>query len=232
MVFKLFIALVLLMNFSLSEEFSPAQYSYLVQKGEKIALKLCDKEKLATIQTKELNATLQQIDNLQPCIALNKPYKEALAYFLLSQNHHHNDNVSNLIHPIEVPPHSKCPVCGMFVSKYPKWSALMEIDDKKLYFDGVKDMMKYYIFDADFPYNRDNITTLHVTDFYTLQAINAKEAFYVMDSNVYGPMGNELIPFITQQSAQNFMHDHQGQRILKFNDITPKIIMRLDGIDY
>lgn len=225
MLLKLFIALVLLMNFLISEELSPAQYTQLVQKGEKIALKLCDKEKLSTIQTKELNATLQQIDAIGPCIALNKPYKKALAYFLLSQNHSH---VSHGTHSIEVPQNSKCPVCGMFVSKYPKWSALMEIDGKKLYFDGVKDMMKYYIFDADFPYDRANITTLHVTDFYTLQAINAEEAFYVINSNIYGPMGNELIPFITQQSAQNFMNDHQGKRILKFNEITSKIIMELE----
>ena len=45
---------------------------------------------------------------------------------------------------IEVPEDAKCPVCGMFVSKYPKWVAQIKIKmDIYHYFDGVKDMMKF-----------------------------------------------------------------------------------------
>jgi len=43
------------------------------------------------------------------------------------------------------------PVCGMFVAKYPKWPASISYEGKIYYFDGVKDMMKYYIFDGNFP---------------------------------------------------------------------------------
>ena len=39
---------------------------------------------------------------------------------------------------------AKCPVCGMFVNKYPKWTAVIETSDgTNYYFDGVKDMMKF-----------------------------------------------------------------------------------------
>jgi copper chaperone NosL len=44
---------------------------------------------------------------------------------------------------IIVPKDAKCPVCGMFVAKYPQWVALIETPEKNIYFDGVKDMMKY-----------------------------------------------------------------------------------------
>ena len=120
----------------------------------------------------------------------------------------------------------------MFVAKYPKWAALIDIEAKKHYFDGVKDMMKFYIFDVDFPYNRSKITHMKVTDFYTLKAIDAKEAFYVIGSDVYGPMGNELIPFLNEQAAQNFMTDHRGKKIIRFKEITPKLVMGLDGLEY
>ena len=100
------------------------------------------------------------------------------------------------------------------------------------YFDGVKDMMKFYIFDVDFPYDRNKITHIEVTDFYTLQAIDAKQAFYVIDSDVYGPMGNELIPFRTEEAAQNFMADHRGKKIIRFDEISPKLVMGLDGLEY
>ncbi len=44
-------------------------------------------------------------------------------------------------------------------------------------------------------------------------------------------MGNELIPFKTLQEAKNFAKEHKGKRILRFNDITPKMVMALDGIE-
>ncbi len=93
-------------------------------------------------------------------------------------------------------------------------------------------MMKFYIFDVDFPYDRNKINNIEVTDFYTLQAIDANQAFYVIGSDVYGPMGNELIPFLTKDAAQNFMNDHRGEKIISFDDITPKLVMGLDGIEY
>ena len=133
---------------------------------------------------------------------------------------------------IEVPKEVKCPVCGMFVAKYPKWAARIEADSKNYYFDGVKDMMKFYIFDVDFPFNRNKIELIEVTDFYTLKAIDAKQAFYVIGSDVYGPMGNELIPFISKNAAENFMRDHRGEKIILFNEITPHLVMGLDGIEY
>ena len=109
---------------------------------------------------------------------------------------------------------------------------LIDVASKKYYFDGVKDMMKFYIFDVDFPYDRAKIVNIEVTDFYTLKAIDAKKAFYVIGSDVYGPMGNELIPFLTKEAAQNFMTDHRGEKIILFDDITPKHVMGLDGLDY
>jgi nitrous oxide reductase accessory protein NosL len=132
---------------------------------------------------------------------------------------------------LSVPSEAKCPVCGMFVSKYPKWAALMVVDEKKYYFDGVKDMMKYYIFDGDFPYDRSSISKMSVSDYYTLEEIPAQEAIYVLGSNVFGPMGNELIPFKSKVSAETFMEEHNGKSMHAFGEITDKMVMALDGIE-
>ena len=48
--------------------------------------------------------------------------------------------------PVKPGPRDKCPVCGMFVAKYPDWTAeIVFSDGSVVYFDGVKDMMKYYL---------------------------------------------------------------------------------------
>ncbi len=226
---RLFLTLFILSALVYAEGISPAKYAKLVQKGEKIALKLCDETKLSHIKSKTVGEIIQEIDTVNPCLALNSRNKEALAYFLLAGSSETHSDVKD---QMQVPKEVKCPVCGMFVAKYPKWAALITEDTNTHYFDGVKDMMKFYIFDVDFPYDRSKISNIEVTDFYTLKAIDAKKAFYVVGSDVFGPMGNELIPFLSKDAAENFMKDHSGHQIIMFDEITPKLVMGLDGIEY
>ena len=220
---------LLLCGLAYTQGVSPSKYARLVQKGEKIAQQLCDENKLSKIESKDLKEILLEIDHINPCSTLNSRNKEALAYFIMAGG---SKTLHTVKGQIEVPKKAKCPVCGMFVAKYPKWAAYIEADSRNYYFDGVKDMMKFYIFDVDFPFNRNKITQIKVTDFYTIEAIDAKKAFYVIGSDMYGPMGNELVPFSSQDAAQNFMRDHRGKMIILFEDITPHLVMGLDGIEY
>jgi len=124
---------------------------------------------------------------------------------------------------LAVPQDAKCPVCGMFVAKYPKWTTLLiDKDGKKLYFDGVKDMMKYY-----FKHPKE-IKRSYVSDYYTQEVVEANKAYYVKGSDVLGPMGKELIPFKSEKEAKTFLADHKGEKILTFDEITPEVIKELD----
>ena len=111
-----------------------------------------------------------------------------------------------------------------------KFSAINELkayikDKSRLSFDGVKDMMKFYFNRNKYgKYNdfmEDKITNIIVTDYYTQKPIDAKKAYYVVGSDVNGPMGEELIPFTSLNSAKTFLQDHHGKKIIKFNEITP-----------
>jgi len=197
----------------------------LAQKGARIVKVLCDKKKLPQMQS-SFNTLTKDIVVSKACRPLSKSKLEAVAYYIQQGKHSHTKTQH-----IHVSAKDKCPVCGMFVSKYPKWVSMMKVSDKTYYFDGVKDMMKYYIFDGDFVYDRKAISSLLVSDYYTLKAIPAKEAFYVLDSDVYGPMGHELIPFESHAKAKVFSSEHHGKAILTFDAITDKIVMALDGIE-
>ncbi len=131
---------------------------------------------------------------------------------------------------MKVPEGSKCPVCGMFVYKYPKWAAKIVTKTHTHYFDGVKDMMKFY-FDPK-GYGHDNkikdFLDIQVSDYYTLHQIDAKTAWYVIGSNVYGPMGHELIPFKKKEDAKTFMKNHFGKELISFDNITNDKVWELD----
>jgi len=207
----------------LANESSTVKVIKLTQKGERIAAVMCDKAKLPKAEG-TIEEVMEKIRVSKACPSLSANKLEAVAYFVS------NGSIKKSINHIHVPKEAKCPVCGMFVSKYPKWTTMMEHDGKTYYFDGVKDMMKYYIFDGDFIYDRSHITQMQVSDYYTLEAIPAKEAFYVLDSDIFGPMGRELIPFKSLKSANDFSADHNGKAIVNFNEITDGMLMQLDGL--
>ena len=128
-------------------------------------------------------------------------------------------------------PKDKCPVCGMFVAKYPDFVAALTFKDgTHAFFDGVKDMMRYY-FNLQ-KYNpskkRGGITQVHVTDYYSLGFVDGFKAFYVSGSDIYGPMGKELIPFEKEPAAREFLKDHKGKAVLRFQDINKDVMKGLD----
>ena len=116
----------------------------------------------------------------------------------------------------------KCPVCGMFVYKYPDWVAeLLFRDGSRAVFDGAKDLFRYFFDSRRFggTKGRGDVAVVFVTDYYTLEPIDGKPAFYVIGSDVYGPMGKELIPFERREDAEEFLRDHGGRRIIVFDEV-------------
>jgi nitrous oxide reductase accessory protein NosL len=133
--------------------------------------------------------------------------------------------------PLKPGPKDKCPVCGMFVAKYPDWVAGITFSDgSTVLFDGVKDMMKYYFNMPKYAPGKKagDIQAIHVTDYYRLEHIIGRSAFFVAGSDVYGPMGKELIPFEKEAEAQEFMKDHKGKTVLRFDQIDLPLVMGLD----
>ncbi len=132
---------------------------------------------------------------------------------------------------IEASPKDKCPVCGMFVHKYPDFLAsILLTDGSRVFFDGPKDLCKYYlnVQKYDPKHRQTDIASIRVKDYYSLAAIDGRKAFYVVGSDVYGPMGNELIPFEKESEAREFMSDHAGKRLLRFGDVAEAVIKGLD----
>jgi nitrous oxide reductase accessory protein NosL len=130
-----------------------------------------------------------------------------------------------------VPAGAKCPVCGMFVAKFPDWTATARFKDGiVLYYDGPKDLFSHYLDTPRYtPGKRQtDIVALSVKEYYSLAMIDARSAFYVAGSDVSGPMGSELIPFSDEKDARSFALDHKGKRVLRFSEITRQTLKTLN----
>ncbi len=128
-------------------------------------------------------------------------------------------------------PADKCPVCGMFVAKYPDWACeVIFKDGGRAVFDGPKDLFKYLAGLKEYAPSRaaSDIDSVYVNDYYAVKPIDGRAAFYVLGSDTTGPMGRELIPFAREADAQEFLRDHKGKKVLRFRDITASVLKELD----
>ncbi|WP_353662081.1 nitrous oxide reductase accessory protein NosL [Hydrogenimonas sp. SS33] len=213
--------------------------------GEKIYKKMCrpiDAKKFAHIN--ELKAAIK---TQKLCKPMHEKQLQAVALYLWSSSGH--------AHPVkgcrccamnpagmesaekgpDLTKQDKCPVCGMFIYKHPKWAAFIYYEKNgklaHLAFDGVKDMMKFYFNPSKWGAYGDiknHIKKMVVRDYYTLKPVWAKKAWYVVGSDVVGPMGNELVPFASKKEAESFMKDHHGKRVLSFDEISEALVYKLD----
>lgn len=188
-------------------------------KGKKIFESMCDVN-----QIKEFNsigeAKQYLIDN-NTCKNLDSSMLQAVSTYLYNPLY-----AADKSKMINIPEDAKCPVCGMFVSKFPKWVAQIQLQDgHNHYFDGVKDMIKFYFNPTKYhAHSNEQILQMNVTDYYSLESTDAKKAYYVLGSNVYGPMGEELIPFKNEDEAKKFMTDHFGKKVVSFDEIKEEMI--------
>ena len=119
----------------------------------------------------------------------------------------------------------------MFVAKYPDFLAeILFKDGSHAFFDGTKDMFRFYFNLKRYQPSRklEDIDSIYVTDYYSLTLIDGHQAFYVTGSDVYGPMGRELIPLEKEADAKEFTKDHQGKTLLRFRDVMMEVIKSLD----
>lgn len=124
----------------------------------------------------------------------------------------------------------KCPVCGMFVAKYPGFAAQVQLKDGRVYhFDSSKDLFTFYQNLPRYAPGKKaaDVAAVLVTNYYDMSIIDGAAAWYVAGSNVTGPMGAELVPFRKEADAKEFTKDHKGKKILRFRDITPAVLAGL-----
>ena len=216
---KLFFLLHLLASFAYSAEISQAvKEKKLYPMGEKIFTKKCPSLKVNNYKSYDL--LLEALQNHHACGTLNTKHSQAIALYLWDQKRvQTKDNLKE----IKISKEDKCQVCGMYLHYYPNWVCEIDYPKGEVYkFDGVKDMMRFYFNHVE------GITVILVKDYYTLKTIDARDAFFVIGSDVLGPMGNELIPFRDKKSATTFSLDHRGKSPLPFDAISEKMVRAID----
>ena len=118
--------------------------------------------------------------------------------------------------------------------EYPQWASKITFHNhKEAYFCSPKSMLEFFYkpnlykkFDA---FGKEDIQAIQVTDYNTLNAIDATKAYYVYGTNKISPAGDDLPSFETKEAAQAFADKHHGRRVFSFKEISLGLINLLNG---
>ena len=133
--------------------------------------------------------------------------------------------------PRPIPADARCPVCGMYPLRDPKWACQVLYDDYAAqFFDSPVDLMQF-LADAErygiSPDAAAGIRSRWVTDMASGAWTPLEQAWFVWGSDALGPMRRGDLPaFGNQTSAIEFARRHRG-RALAFSAVTPAIIKSL-----
>lgn len=110
----------------------------------------------------------------------------------------------------------KCPVCGMYPARYPQHKCQLTLaNGKVVHFCATHCLFKYLGNYQKYTDSAIKNNQIWVIDYATSQWVYAPNAYYLIGTDVNGPMGKEAIPFINKRDAQDFQTKHGG-KILDF----------------
>lgn len=124
-------------------------------------------------------------------------------------------------------PSDRCPVCGMFPHKHPKWAAGIIFQDGSTYVHCSPKCMLHNLHNISKyqpAQTRDTVKQVWVTEYYSTKPMDAKEALFVTGANVTGPMGLDIVPVKGLEAAENLMRDYKGKQIVPLDRITDDMI--------
>jgi len=125
----------------------------------------------------------------------------------------------------------RCPVCGMFVGRYPKWNAGMKFKDgSDAFFCSPKCFLQAYHHTSKyFPgKTKKDIVLMWVTDYYTTKKIraDAPDTYFVAGSSLVGPMGWDVVPVKGKSAAEVLRKDYDGTAIVHLYEVTEEMVQR------
>ncbi|ODU49147.1 MAG: hypothetical protein ABS92_06655 [Thiobacillus sp. SCN 63-374] len=132
--------------------------------------------------------------------------------------------------PRPVPAAARCPVCGMYPARYPRWAAQTIFKDGAAhYFDSPVNLFDFLhkVSRYDRRYTLDDVAVSYVRDLESGRWIEAGQAHFVHGSEVTGPMRTADLPvFASRTAADAFARQHRGT-VLTAADMTPRLLASL-----
>jgi len=125
----------------------------------------------------------------------------------------------------------RCPVCGMKVSRYPKFSSAIQLEDRRTYYfcsNGC--MLRTWLHPEIYlKAPKPALLLAIVRDYFTGRQVDAKIVFWIAGSNIIGPMGPAFVAVQGDRSVKAFTTRHGGRRVFRLQELTDDLWFAVTG---
>lgn len=132
--------------------------------------------------------------------------------------------------PRPIPADARCPVCGMYPARFPRWAAQVIFNDGAAhFFDSPVDLFMFLDAPERFGTTRvaADAVALYVADFDSGDWLSAREAIFVRGSAARGPMRGPDLPAFADATAAQAHIAQQGGQALRFGQIDRGVVAGL-----
>ena len=134
-----------------------------------------------------------------------------------------------------IPSHARCPVCGMFPARFPRWAAqIILVDGTAYFFDSPLDLLTFEARRQTLAPDRAQIAVgaRYVTHYpHPGEWLLREKAFFVLGSQALGPMRTPDVPAFASQAAAAAFASEQGGRVYQWEDLPAATLATLrDGV--
>lgn len=126
-----------------------------------------------------------------------------------------------------LPADARCPVCGMYPARFPRWAAqIIFTDGAAHFFDSPVDLFMFLDDPSRFGSARAaaDAAAIYVADFRGGAWLPARQAVFVRDSRARGPMRGPDLPAFADAAAARAFIAEQGGQALSFGEINARFV--------
>jgi nitrous oxide reductase accessory protein NosL len=111
----------------------------------------------------------------------------------------------------------RCPLCKMYPARYPKFNCQIIFKDGSYEaFDSTIGLLVYLHFPDKTGKTLKPVTGIYFKDYLKGGWLEADKTFFVIGSEIRGPMGIQFLPVDSEQAAADLKNQAQGKDIVHF----------------
>ena len=117
----------------------------------------------------------------------------------------------------------RCPVCGMRVAEYVRFSSAIQLSDETTYyFCSCGCMLRAWLHpDIFLAASRGELKTPVVREYFTGDQLDGRTVSWVAGSDVIGPMGPAMVPVKGEPALEAFKRRHGGTAVFLLEELDP-----------
>lgn len=132
---------------------------------------------------------------------------------------------------MQISSQDRCPVCAMWVARYKKFAAAIQVKDgRTFYFCScgcmIRSWMHPEIFLATTP---EALERTVVQDYFSGDQVDGRSVSWVVGSDVIGPMGPAVVPVSEARHLAVFKRRHGARAVFRLSELTDEKWQQMTG---